>query len=196
MTWVLEDSEIDALELSDELKLFSRQMAGESSVSLTEDRARILDSAAAEIELYCSRMWFRGPGGAARESTSIVEVEAPFAVPAVGALPRSVGVTVTSVERWDDEAEAFAPVDYIRRPLGVIRVPRAGTFRIVASVLPLEKYPSVIAEATARLFSYRESYKPRRDSSELADGTPPATTGALMRSGAAECLRFVRTPAI
>ena len=196
MTWVLQDSEVGALELSDKLKLFARQMAGESSVSLTEDRARILDSAAAEVEFYVDKMWFRGPGGAARESMSIVEVEAPFAVPAVGALPRSVGVTVDAVELWDDEAEAFAPVDYIRRPLGVIRVPRAGTFRIVASVLPVLTYPVVVNEAVARLFSFRESYKPRAATGELADGNPPATTGALMRSGAAEALRHIRTPGI
>ena len=32
--WTLEDSEIDALELSDELKDFAREMAGESSVAV------------------------------------------------------------------------------------------------------------------------------------------------------------------
>ena len=65
MTWVLQDSEVGALELSDELKLFARQMAGESSVSLTEDRARILDSAAAEVEFYCRQdvvSWTRWRG--------------------------------------------------------------------------------------------------------------------------------------
>ena len=65
---------------------------------------------------------FRGVGGAPRVATSVVEVEAPFTVPAVGALPRSTGVTVTAVERWDDAAEAFAPSTYIRRPLGRILV--------------------------------------------------------------------------
>ena len=68
-------------------------------------------------------MIFRGVGGAPRVATSVVEVEAPYTVPAVGALPRSTGVTVTAVERWDDEAEAFQASTYIRRPLGRILVP-------------------------------------------------------------------------
>ena len=97
-----------------------------------------------------------------RVTSTVVEVEAPFTVPAVGALPKSVGVSVTSVEKWSDEAEDFEASTYIQRPLGRILVPAAGTYRIVASVLPLEKYPSVIDEATARLFSYREAFKPRK----------------------------------
>ena len=107
-------------------------------------------------------------------------------------MPASVGVSITSVDQWSDEAEAFAPATYIRRPLSVIRVPGAGTFRIVASVLPSLTYPTVVNEAVARLFSYRESYKPRLNTGELADGTPPSTTGSMMRSGAAEALRHVR----
>ena len=194
--WVLEDSEIDALELSDELKDFAREMAGESAVQLTDDRERILLTAALEVELYIGKMIFRGVGGAPRVATSVVEVEAPFTVPAVGALPKSTGVTVTAVERWDDEAEAFAPSTYIRRPLSQLLVPAAGTFRIVASVLPAARYPTVIAEATARLFSYRESYKPRRNTSDISDGAAPSITGMMMRSGAAESLRYVRTPGV
>ena len=194
--WVLQDSEIDALDLSDELKDFAREMAGESSVGLTDDRERILLTAASEIERYIGKMIFRGVGGAPRVATSVVEVEAPFTAPAVGALPRSTGVTVTAVEIWDDDSEAFAPSTYIRRPLGRIRVPAAGTYRIVVSVLPLEKYPTVIDEATARLFAYREAYKPRRNTSDLSDGNAPSIAGAMMRSGSAECLRFVRTPGV
>ena len=194
--WVLEDSEIDALELSDELKDFAREMAGESSVGLTSDRARILDTAASEVELYCSRMWFRGPGGAPRGTTSVVEIESPFTVPAVGAAAKSIGVTITSVEQWDDAAEAFQESTYIRRPLGRIRVPCAGTFRIAASVLPPARYPTVIDEAVARLFSYRESFKPRKNTGELSDGNAPSITGMMMRSGAAESLRYVRTPGV
>ena len=149
--WVLQDSTVDALELSDDLKTYAREMAGESSVALTSDRARILDSAAEETEFYSGKMWFRGPGGVPRVTSTVVEVEAPFTVPAVGALPKSTGVSITSVEKWSDSAEDFEASTYIQRPLGRILVPAAGTYRIVASVLPLEKYPSVIDEATARL---------------------------------------------
>ena len=194
--WVLQDSEIDALELSDKLKDFAREMAGESAVSLTDDRERILLTAALEVELYIGKMMFRGVGGAPRVATSVVEVEAPFTVPAVGALPKSTGVTVTAAEQWSDEAEAFTVSTYIRRPLGRILVPAGGTYRIAASVIPPARYPTVIAEATARLFAYREAYKPRRNTSDLSDGNAPSIAGAMLRSGAAECLRFVRTPGV
>ena len=86
--WVLQDSEIDALDLSDELKDFAREMAAESSVGLTDDRERILLTAASEIERYIGKMIFGGVGGAPRVATSVVEVESPFTVPAVGALPK------------------------------------------------------------------------------------------------------------
>ena len=194
--WVLEDSEIDPLELTPELQDFAREMVGESAVSLTSDREKIFNSAALEIELYIGKMIFRGVGGAPRVATSVLQVESPFNVPIVGAMPKSTGTTVTSVEQWSDEAEAFAAATYIRRPLGTIRVADAGTFRIVASVLPLEKYPSVIGEAVARLFSYLESYKPRRNTSELSDGNAPSIAGGVLRSGAAEVVRHIRTPGV
>ena len=169
---------------------------GSRRSQLTSDRERILLTAALEVELYIGKMIFRGVGGAPRVATSVVEVEAPFTVPAVGALPRSTGVTVTAVERWDDEAEAFTASTYIRRPLSQLLVPAAGTFRIAASVLPAARYPTVIDEAVARLFSYRESFKPRKNTGELSDGNAPSITGMMMRSGAAESLRFVRTPGV
>ena len=169
--WVLQDSTVDALELSDDLKTYAREMAGESSVALTSDRARILDSAAEETEFYSGKMWFRGPGGAPRVTSTVVEVEAPFTVPAVGALPKSTGVSITSVSKsGQTRPRILTASTYIQRPLGRILVPAAGTYRIVASVLPLEKYPSVIDEATARLFSYREAFKPRRNTSSELSG--------------------------
>ena len=193
--WVLEDSEIDPLELTDDLLEFSRAMAGEKALSLTDDRQIILLSAAAEVERYIGKMIFRGAGGAARVATSVVEVEAPFTAPAVGALPRSTGVTVSAVELWDDESEAFTPSTYIRRPLGLILVPRAGTFRITASVLPAANFPDAIANAVA-LTRIREEYRPRHSASELSDGAAPSVAGAILRSGAAEALRFYRVPGV
>ena len=70
--WVLQDSTVDALELPDGLKDFAREMAGESAVSLTSDRERILLSAALEVELYCGSAYFRGHAGSARIATSVV----------------------------------------------------------------------------------------------------------------------------
>ena len=194
--WVLEDSAIDPLELSNDLLEFARAMAGEQALSLTDDRHIILLSAAGEVERYVGKMIFRGVGGASRVATSVVEVEAPFNVPAVGAMPRSAGVTVDAVELWDDEAEAFAPSTYIRRPLGLIRVPRAGTYRIVASVLPAANFPTQRSPTRSRSCSaYREEYRPRHSASELSDGAAPSVAGAIpSESGAAEALRFYRVP--
>ena len=194
--WVLQDSTVDALELPDDLKTYAREMAGESSVALTSDRERILLSAALEVELYCARMYFTGAAGSARACTSIVEVDGPGDVPSIPQFPRSAPVLVTHVSHWDDAAAAYVTAEYVVRPLGAIRVASAGSFRIVASSTPHPNYPTVIDEAVARLFSYRESYKPRRATGELADGNAPSITGAMMRSGAAECIRFIRTPGV
>ena len=193
--WVLVDSTVDALELPDELKDFSRAMAGESAVQLTDDRERILLAAALEIELYCGKMYFAGAAGSARSATSIISVSIPTDVPPIPQFPQSAPVLVTSVMRWSDEAAAYVTSEYVARPLGAIRVP-AGDYRILASSTPNTNYPTVIDEAVARLFSYRESFKPRKNSGELSDGTPPSTTGAMMRSGAGESLRHIRSPGV
>ena len=105
-------------------------------------------------------------------------------------------MTVTAVEIWDDDSEAFAPSTYIRRPLGLILVPRAGTFRITASVLPSANFPAAIGNAVALTFSYREEYRPRHSASDLSDGAAPSVAGAILRSGAAEALRFYRVPGV
>ena len=194
--WTLADSMVDALALSDELKDFARQMVGESAVSLTDDRERILLAAALEVELYCARMYFTGAAGSARACTSIVEVDGTGDVPAIPQFPRSAPVLVTAVAQWDDAAAAYVTAEYVARPLGAIRVADAGTYRILASATPNPNYPTVIDEAVARLFAYRESFKPRRNSSDLSDGNAPSITGMMMRSGAAESLRFVRTPGV
>ena len=114
--WVLQDSTVDALELPDGLKDFARQMAGESAVALTSDRERILLAAAAEVETYCDRAYFRGNAGSARTATSVVEAYAGANVPAIALLPRSNPVNVTHVSRWDDAAEAFQSVSLPRAP--------------------------------------------------------------------------------
>ena len=103
MTWVLRDSVIDALALDDEVRDQAQAMAGESAVAVTDDRENILHESAAEIERYSGRMWFRGPGGLPRVATSVLETDGGD-VPAVGAMPSSVGVTIASVDVWSDSA--------------------------------------------------------------------------------------------
>ena len=195
--WTLADSTVDALELPDGLKDFAREMAGESAVALTSDRERILLTAALEVELYCARMYFTGAAGSARACTSVVEVDGPGDVPSIPQFPKSAPVLVTAVARWDDAAAAYVTAEYVARPLGAIRVSAAGSYRILASSTPNPNYPTVIDEATARLFAYREAYKPRlRGASDISDGNAPSITGMMMRSGAAESLRYVRTPGV
>ena len=114
-------------------------------------------------------MYFTGAAGSARACTSIVEVDGPgIDVPAIPQFPRSAPVLVTAVAQWSDAAAAYVTAEYVARPLGAIRVASAGSFRILASATPNPNYPTVIDEAVARLFSYRESYKPRRNTSELS----------------------------
>ena len=195
--WVLQDSEIDPLELPDGLKDFARQMAGEAAVALTDDRERILLTAALEVELYIGKMYFTGAAGSARACTSIVEVDGPGDVPSIPQFPRSAPVLVTAVARWDDAAAAYVTAEYVARPLGAIRVSDAGTYRVLARATPHPSHPTVVDEAVARLFAYREAYKPRlRGASDLSDGNAPSITGAMMRSGAAESLRHIRTPGV
>ena len=194
VTWTLQNSTVDALELPDEVRDQAQAMAGEQAVALVADRENILNESAAAVERYSGRMWFRGPGGVPRVATSVLETDGGD-VPAVGAMPQSTGVTITSVEVWSDSAESWTAVTYVRRPLGAIRL-NAGTFRIVASVLPLEKYPSEIREAVARCFAYSENLRPQKTTGDAADGTIPTQAGAIQKSGAGELLRFTRTPAI
>ena len=191
--WVLVDSEIAAIELPDDLKTLSLAMASEKALDLTSDRENILLSSAHEIELYIGRMVFLGLGGAARECTSVLEIDADLThdVPAIPNLPNSHPLTVTDVELWDDSV-GFVAAPYILRPLGSIRVEHSGTYRIVCLATPSTTYPPTIAEAVARLFAYREQHKPRFNESDYSSGNAPSITGAMMRSGAAECLRFNR----
>ena len=192
--WVLQDSEIDQLEVTAELLSFACD-GGRKGALVDRRPANNPALRAAEVERYIGKMIFRGAGGAPRVATSVVEVEAPFTAPAVGALPRSTGAMIDAVELWDDESEAFASSTYIRRPLGLILVPRAGTFRIVASVLPAANFPDAIANAVGLVYAYREEYRPR-SASELSDGAAPSVAGAVLRSGAAEALRFYRIPGV
>ena len=70
------------------------------------------------------------------------------------------------------------------------------TQAIIASVLPSVNFPAAIANAVALTYSYREEYRPRHSASELSDGAAPSVAGAVLRSGAAEALRFYRVPGV
>ena len=86
----------------------------------------------------------------------------PSTAPAVGALPRSTGVTVDAVELWDDEAEAFAPSDL--HPTAAWSDSRSACLsRFVSSRASCRQktFPIAVANAVGLVFAYREEYRPR-----------------------------------
>lgn len=192
VTWLLRTSDVDMPELDAETTAQARAMAGEKAVALTEDRTNILIAAAAEIEEYVGRLFYRGLAGSVRVGTTVIELDAPGDAPILAQFPITDPVNVTSVVRWDDAAAAFQAADWIVRPVGMVRLPTAGTYRIVAGATPTLNYPASVHEAVARLFAFREIHRPQRTDGAMTDsGLPPTQAGAMLRSGAAEILRHV-----
>ena len=192
VTWLLRTSDVDLPELDDETTAQAVAMAGEKAVALTTDRDNILVAAAAEIEEYIGRLFYRGLAGSVRACTTVIELDAPGDVPAVAQFPLTDPLVVTSALRWDDAAAAFQTSDFIARPVGMVRLPAAGTYRLVANAMPTTTYPPAVHEAVARLFAFREIHRPQRGDGAMTDsGLPQTQTGAVMRSGAAEILRHV-----
>ena len=189
--WLLRSSDVDLPELDDETTAQARALAGESAVSLTASRAAILVAAAAEIEEYVGRLFYRGLAGSARACSTVIELDAAGDAPAVAQFPMTDPVNVTNIVRWADEAAAFQSSEFIVRPVGMVRLPTAGVYRIMASATPSSNYPASVMEGVARLFSYRENVRPRMVSGDLADGTFPTQAGGVLKSGAAEILRHV-----
>ena len=192
VTWLLRTSEVDLPELDTETTDQAVAMAGEKAVALTTDRTNILIAAAAEIEEYVGRLFYRGLAGSVRACTTVIELDEPGDVPAVAQFPLTDPVIVTSALRWDDAAAAFQASEFIVRPVGMVRLPAAGTYRLVANATPTTNYPPAVHEAVARLFAFREIHRPQRGDGVTTDsGLPQTQTGAMMRSGAAEVIRHV-----
>ena len=192
VTWLLRASEVDLPELDDETKVQAIAMAGEKAVALTTDRENILIACAAEIEEYVGRLFYRGLAGSSRSCSTVLELDTQGDVPAVAQFPLTDPVNVTSVVLWDDAAAAFQSSDFIVRPVGMVRLPTAGVYRIVASATPSSNYPASVIEGIARLFAFREIHRPQRGDGVTTDsGLPPTQAGAVLRSGAGEILRHV-----
>ena len=192
MIWLLRTSEVDLPELDDETTAQARAMAGEKAVALTKDRTNILIACAAEIEEYVGRLFYRGLAGSVRVCTTVLELDAPGDAPMLAQFPSTDPAIVTAALRWDDAAAAFQASDFLVRPVGMVRLPTAGTYRLVANATPTTNYPPAVHEAVARLFAFREIHRPQRSDGAMTDsGLPPTQAGAMMRSGAAEILRHV-----
>lgn len=197
--WLPRSARIETAELPDAVQEYAKQMAGESEAAETSDRANILLSAALEVEQFVGRCLWQGAGGAARTASSELEVlQAPAEIPAFYELADVGGVTVSivSVKRWSDTSAAYESADYVMRPGGAIRVAAAGIYEVVATLDTGADPLQAAREGTARLFAWREHHRPMgRFAASDSDGTGPLRLqGAMIKSGAGECLRYIRGP--
>ena len=167
-------------------------MVGESS-ALTSPRTVKKSCSARRLKssYTCEKMYFRGAAGSARACTSIVEVDGPGDVPAIPQFPRSAPVNVTAVAHWSDAAAAYVTAEYVAQ--AARRDPRGGGGHVSdrgKRSTPNPNYPTVIDEAVAQTFQLSRGYlsRGRRNTSDISDGNAPSITGAMMRSGAAECI--------
>ena len=140
----------------------ARAMAGEKAVALSKDRTNILIAAAAEVEEYVGRLFYRGLAGSARACTTVLELDAPGDAPMLAQFPSTDPAIVTAVALWDDAAAAFQASDFLVRPVGMVRLPTAGTYRITASATPSHELSPRCARG-------------RRAAVRLSGNTPAAT---------------------
>ena len=195
--WVPRSGTVTPPELSTEVKAQAQAMAGLSDATLTTDRLGILATCAVEVERWCNRALWQATGNAARAAVTEIEVlAAPCEVPACSELPQTGGVDVvlTAVELWSDSAAAYQPASYTARPGGAILVDTAGIYRITATLDPGDEPAADAIEGLCRLFGYREVRRPNAATMATSeDGpTPPRLQGAVLKSGAAEALRYLR----
>ena len=196
--WVPRSAVIDTIELSDEVKDYARAMAGESETTLTTDRENILQAAALEVEQHVGRVLWQAAGGAGRTAVSELEVlQAPAELPLHYPLDAGGGVTVSvvSVKRWSDTSAAYEAATYAVRPGGAIRVDACGIYEIVATLDPGADPLQAAIEGTARLFAFRETHRPRgQTTGDPLGDAPVRLQGAIIKSGAGEALRYIRGP--
>ena len=156
-------------------------------------RLLILRGCQRGVERYAGRVIWRGTGGVARAVTSLVDVDRPAdPIPIGGAYPDTIGVTVTlsSVERWDNDTEAWVALAADERKLSgddAVRVYRRGRYRVSSTLLPDEPVEPEPIEACGRVFSYRERIRAGESIGGDGDVTRFAA-GAFRNSGAAQIL--------
>ena len=190
-------------------------MAREQALGITDDRQAVLRACAFEVERWEGMVLWPGENGA-RACQPEMEIDhdgelvgwgvhygsadgygARLVLPVCPELQNlsTSAVSVTSVQVWDFEAEAYVdpPGGHKVLPGGRVMVQDSGTYRIVASLTAPDSAPGWAVEGLRRYFSYRERLRPAEKSGgggELeAQGTQ---AGGLMRSGAAEVLRAGR----
>ena len=208
-TFATEGVHVEPLELPAPTITFAQSMAGEKAVDLTGDREKIVKECAVEIEKAAGRIFWRGPAGIARRSTSVIDLTLfPVLLHACPIYPHADGavVVLVSVDSWDEDTaiwDTFRTDQYKVRPAGRIRIPRDAisvprdsvlSLRIIADTLPPQDAPPEADEALARLFALRENRRPGSGNAGLdADGRILNLDNAMRRSGAREVLDSLRT---
>ena len=184
LSWFIESPGLES-DVVDHAKAAAR----EEALEFNESRMQTLVSCALQIETYVGRALWPGT----RAALSIVEVFEPYeTVSLVPGLPNTSGVTlgVPVIREWSDTLGDWQAVTVTRRPAGMVRLPRSGEFEIAVEVDAAASIPPEAVEAVARLWGYRDVLK-SGDITEVT-GEQQVLAGAMMKSGAAECLRPIR----
>ena len=188
-TFATEGAYATPLELPADTVTFAQAMAGEQAVDLVDDREKIVNECAVEIEREAGQLFWRAPGDVARRTTSVIDLTVfPTMLAACPIYPHTGGadVALVSVESWDEDAAAwatFAAGKYTVRSSGRLHIPRGAvsvsfdsvlTLRIIADILPPADAPLPAREALARFFALRENRRPGAGAGGLdGDGADP-----------------------
>ena len=135
-------------------------MSGELAVDLVTDRLKIMIAAGHLVEYHVGSAFWPGAGGASRRSSGEIEIYGAREVAV--SLPDTEGaVTIQTVKRWSESAEAYQDVvSYKLRPQSRIRLDDAGTYQIVCTLLPSHPAPSEVVEAMTRVYAYQTQHRP------------------------------------
>ena len=180
---------VDPPVLPAEVEAHAQATAREKALSQSVDRRLLLQACAVAVERELQRIVWPP----ARTSTAIVIVrDRDFAAPYCALYPMTLSQLLTSVRRWDDEAQDWVTLSAVDRGYRLVSSSRlvvatGGQYEIVSSLTAPTTAPPNAVEAVARLWAYRETLRPG-DLSEIA-GEQQVLAGGMMKSGAAEVLR-------
>ena len=180
---------VDPPVLPAEVEAHAQATAREKALSQSVDRRLLLQACAVAVERELQRIVWPP----ARTSTAIVIVrDRDFAAPYCALYPMTLSQLLTSVRRWDDEAQDWVTLSAVDRGYRLVSSSRlvvatGGQYEIVSSLTAPTTAPPNAVEAVARLWAYRETLRPG-DLSEIA-GEQQVLAGGMMKSGASEVLR-------
>ena len=182
------ESDVGPFLISTTLLDHAKAAARNEALDAGTDRLTTLTAAAAEVERYCSRLFWRGT--AARRSEAIVDVtdhSQPVSICPDYPDLRGVSSGAVTVDVW--QSGAWVSAAHELRPAGRVMVPAAGEYRIAVDLTPAADPPVEAIEGTARLYALRTTLRP---GDKGIDEAALSLGAAMSKSGAYEVLRFVR----